>query len=120
MEVHPHRFQPCHRRGLPVRTALGRSGSGGRVGLLILICAVSGGCGSYVRRHADQGDRYFKDRKYREAVAEYVKATRFSADDPHLIAQLGLAHFNLGEPQDAFTYLTKAESLKPGDPVVRL
>jgi tetratricopeptide (TPR) repeat protein len=49
-----------------------------------------------------------------------VKAVRFSADDPHLIRQLGLAYFNLAKPQDAFTYLTKSESLKPGDPEVRI
>lgn len=88
--------------------------------LLILICAVSSGCSSYVRRHADQGDLYFKDRKYREAVAEYGKAIRFSADNPHILRQLGLAHFNLGEPQNAFTYLTKSELLEPGDPEVRI
>ena len=81
---------------------------------------MSSGCDSYVRRHADQGDIYFKDRKYREAVAEYVKAIRFSADDPHIVRQLGLAHFSLGEPRDAFTYLTKYELLKPGDPDVRI
>jgi tetratricopeptide (TPR) repeat protein len=81
---------------------------------------MSSGCDSYVRRHADQGDLLFKDRKYREAVAEYVKAIRFSADDPHILRQLGLAHFNLGEPRDAFTYLTKSEVLKPGDPEVRI
>jgi tetratricopeptide (TPR) repeat protein len=81
---------------------------------------MSSGCDSYVRRHADQGDLYFKDRKYREAVAEYVKAIRFSGDNPHIVRQLGLAHFNLGEPRDAFTYLTKSELLKPGDPEVRI
>jgi tetratricopeptide (TPR) repeat protein len=81
---------------------------------------MSSACDGYVRRHADQGDLYFKDRKYREAVAEYVKAIRFSADNPHIIRQLGLAHFNLGEPRDAFTFLTKSELLKPGDPEVRI
>ena len=120
MEVHPRVAQPCPQRGFPVRTPSGRSGSCGRVALLILMCAMSSGCDSYVRRHADQGDLYFKDRKYREAVAEYVKAIRFSADDPHILRQLGLAHFNLGEPRDAFTYLTKSELLKPGDPEVRI
>jgi len=84
------------------------------------MCAMAGGCDSYVRRHTDQGDLYFKDRKYREAVAEYGKAIRFSADNPHLVSQLGLAHFNLGEPRDAFTYLTKSELLEPGDPEVRI
>jgi tetratricopeptide (TPR) repeat protein len=81
---------------------------------------MSSGCDSYVRRHADQGDIYFKARKYREAVAEYVKAIRFSADNPHIVRQLGLAHFSLGEPRDAFAYLTKAELLEPGDPEVRI
>jgi len=81
---------------------------------------MSSACDGYVRRHSDQGDLYFKDRKYREAVAEYVKAIRFSADNPHIVRQLGLAHFNLGEPRDAFTYLTKSELLKPGDPEVRI
>jgi tetratricopeptide (TPR) repeat protein len=81
---------------------------------------MSSGCDSYVRRHADQGDVYFKDRKYREAVAEYDKAIRFSPDDPHIVRQLGLAHFSLGEPEDAFAYLTKSELLKPGDPEVSI
>ena len=120
MEVHPRVARPCPQRGFPVRTPSGRSGFRGRVALLILMCAMSNGCDSYVRRHADQGDLYFKDRKYREAVAEYVKAIRFSADDPHILRQLGLAHFNLGEPRDAFTYLTKSELLKPGDSEVRI
>jgi len=116
MEVHPRVAQ----RSFPVPTPAGRRGFRSRVALLIVLCAVANGCDSYVRRHADQGDLYFKDRKYREAVAEYVKAIRFSANNPHILRQLGLAHFNLGEPRDAFTYLTKAELLKPGDPEVRI
>jgi len=120
MEVHLRVAQPCPQAGFPVRTPSGRAGFRGRIALVILMCAVSSGCDSYVRRHADQGDLYFKDRKYRDAVAEYVKAIRFSVDNPHIVRQLGLAHLNLGEPQDAFTYLTKSELLKPGDPEVRI
>jgi len=120
MEAHLRVAQLGRQRGFPERTTSGRSGLCGRVALLILASAFSNGCDGYVRRHADQGDLYFKDRKYREAVAEYDRAVRFSPDDPHIIRQLGLAHFSLGEPEDAFAFLTKSESLKPGDPEVSI
>ena len=120
MEMHPRVARPSHPGGLAARTSSERFGSCGRVLLLILMCGASSGCDSYVRRHVDQGDVHFKDRKYREAVAEYVKAVRFSSDDPHILRQLGLAHFNLGEPDDAFAYLSKAAALNPGDPEVRI
>ena len=49
-----------------------------------------------------------------------MKAVRFSANNLHILRQLGLAHFNLGEPEDALSYLIKSELLKPGDPEVRI
>src|SRR5438067_12855949 len=109
MKVHLRVAQPCSVSRFAVRTASRWSDAFGQVARLILLCAVVTGCGGYVQRHADRGDVYFKDQKYREAVAEYGKAIRFSADNPRILRQLGLAHLHLGEAQDAFPYLTKSE-----------
>lgn len=90
----------------------------GRSGLLILVCLM--GCGRYVASHVESGDRYFKEGKYDEAVSEYVKASRFDAENEHVIRQLGLAYYQLGKYQDAFQLLSKAEQSKPSDRDVKL
>jgi tetratricopeptide (TPR) repeat protein len=88
--------------------------------LVLLVAASAGGCGTYVQRHLDQGDRYYKENKYREAIVEYEKARRISLDNARAHRQLGLSYFQLGEIAKAYQFLLKAESLLPADPDVRL
>jgi tetratricopeptide (TPR) repeat protein len=78
------------------------------------------GCGRYVARHAESGDRYFKQQQFREAISEYEKAARFDANNEHLVRQLGLSSYQLGNIKDAYTYLSKAELLNPSDWEVKL
>jgi len=89
-----------------------------RSGLLLILGTM--GCGRYVARHAESGDSYFKDQKYQEAVSEYVKAARFDANNQHLVRQLGLSYYKLGDLNNAFRYLSKAEQLEPSDWDVKL
>lgn len=95
-----------------MKTVLGRSG--------LLLALSTMGCGSYVARHVGSGDAYFSQQKYQEAVSEYVKAVRFDANDAHIVRQLGLSYYKLGDLRDAFQYLSKAELLKPSDSEVKL
>ena len=87
---------------------------------LVLAVAGASRCGSYVRRHLEKGDSYFEQRKYRDALAEYVRAIRLDSDNPRGIRQLGLAHYQLGEFQEAYIYLSKAVILRPTDDEVRV
>ena len=88
--------------------------------LLVLLLPTVGSCTVYVSRHADAGDRHFKEHKYREAISEYAKAARFAPDNFRLIRSLGFSHYELAQYTDAFTYLSKAAVLQPADPEVRV
>lgn len=72
------------------------------------------------QEHLERGDEYFAQEQYREAVLEYRNVLEIDSDNAHAIAQLGLAHFELGELGQAFSYLVKAQELDPENLEVRL
>ena len=87
---------------------------------LVLLSFLAVDCGPYVKRHADRGDAFFEQQKYREAIAEYVSATRFDPNNARLIKRLGVSYFRVGDLGAASQLLLKAESLDPKDADVRV
>ena len=71
-------------------------------------------------RHLERGDRYFGREQYREALIEYRNVLRLEPLHPRAIQQIGLAHYELGEPNQAFRFLLKAQELNPDNTNVHL
>ena len=92
--------------------------------LLLVVLVVATGCTrspeARKARYLERGDAYFKKEQYREAVIEYWNVLRVDQNHPRAIAQIGLAHFQLGETAQAFRFLLRAQELTPDDPEVRL
>jgi tetratricopeptide (TPR) repeat protein len=92
--------------------------------LLLVVLVVATGCTrspeARKARYLERGDAYFKKEQYREAVIEYWNVLRLDQNHPRAIAQIGLAHFQLGEAAQAFRFLLRAQELTPDDPEVRL
>jgi tetratricopeptide (TPR) repeat protein len=85
--------------------------------VLLGLVALSAGCArspeAKKARHLERGDRYFKQEQFREAVIEYRNALRIESNNPQAIRQLGLAHYELGQLNQAFRFLLKAQELEP-------
>ena len=90
-----------------------------RTGVVLALFTLAG-CDAFVERHVAAGDAYYADHKFRDAIDEYVKAARVDPDNPRILRPLGLAYFQAGDLQNAFSYLTKVEVLKPEDTDARL
>src|SRR5215470_12610487 len=92
--------------------------------LLLVILVVTTACArtpeARKARYLESGDRYFKKEQYREAVIEYRNVLRIDPNQPHAIAQLGLAHYQLGELGQSIPFLLWARQLTPDDAEVRL
>src|SRR5437867_1781231 len=71
-------------------------------------------------RHLERGDRYFSKEQYREAILEYRNVLQIERTNPVAIRQIGLAHYQLGEPGQAFGFLLKSKELDPNNIEVRL
>ena len=71
-------------------------------------------------RHLERGDKYAAHEKYQDAILEYRNVLRIDPSNERAIRQLGLSHYELGEPGEAYRYLLKAEELAPGALDVRL
>lgn len=71
-------------------------------------------------RYLERGDKYHAKEQYREAILEYRNVLRLDPANARATKQLGLAHYQLGEPGQAFRYLLKAQELTPEDREVRL
>src|SRR5262245_39088498 len=87
--------------------------------VLIIILIIVAGCArspeAKKARFLDRGDNYFKKEQYREAIIEYRNVLQIDPNQPRAIAQLGLAHYHLGELGQAFRYLLRARELTPDD-----
>ena len=87
--------------------------------LLLVVLVVATGCTrspeARKARYLERGDAYFKKEQYREAVIEYWNVLRIDQNHPRAIAQIGLAHFQLGEATQAFRFLLRAQELTPDD-----
>src|SRR5882724_13383325 len=64
-------------------------------------------------RHLSQGDRYFSQQQYREAVFEYLNVLQVEATNARALRQLGLSHYKLGELGPAHHYLVKFQEIAP-------
>src|SRR6266581_5173192 len=71
-------------------------------------------------RYLERGDKYAAREQYREAIIEYRNVLRYDGANVRAMRQLGVAHYTLGEPAQAYRYLLKAQELAPGDLEVRL
>jgi putative PEP-CTERM system TPR-repeat lipoprotein len=67
----------------------------------------------------DRADRFFDQKKYREAVLEYRNVVDAEPKNLRALKRLGIAHFELNELGQAFVYLRRASELDPQDTQVR-
>src|SRR5262252_652088 len=94
------------------------------VPLLLIALLLGSGCtrSPEARKagYLERGDRYFKKEQYREEILEYRNALQIDQKDARATAQLGLAHYQLGEIGQACPYLLRARELAPGNAEVHL
>jgi len=94
---------------------------------LVLVAAclvVSAGCSrspeAKKARHLERGEKFLARKAYKDAVIEYRNVLRLEPANAVAIRNIGLAHYQAGELQDAFPYLRKATELEPQNGDVRL
>ena len=82
---------------------------------LVLVAAclvVSAGCSrspeAKKARHLERGEKFLARKAYKDAVIEYRNVLRLEPANAVAIRNIGLAHYQAGELQDAFPYLRKA------------
>jgi tetratricopeptide (TPR) repeat protein len=91
--------------------------------ILVLLVTIAGCAWSpeaKKARYTSHGDKYFSEAKYREAIIEYRNVLQIDGKNAHAVAQLGFAHFALGEMEPAFGFLSKARELAPDNLQVRV
>ena len=90
--------------------------------LVVLLLAV--GCArspeAKKARFLERGDRYFQKEQYREAIIDYRNALRIDGKNAQAMRQLGLAHYQLGQLGQAYSFLLKAQELEPDNSTVAL
>jgi tetratricopeptide (TPR) repeat protein len=80
-------------------------------------CACSAQVGT--ARHLERADRFFDQKKYREAILEYRNVAESQPGNVRAQQRLGIAHYELRELGQAFGYLQRASELDPSDTEVR-
>ncbi len=92
--------------------------------VLILVGMAIAGCAwspeAKKARATSNGDRYFGEAKYKEAIIEYKNVLQIDGKNAHAFEHLGYSHYLLGEMQQSFRYLSKAKELAPENVQVRL
>ena len=86
-----------------------------RVSLFVVALAIPlifSSCSADVRkgRHLERADRYYEQKKYAEAVIEYMNVLRLENSNQVAIARIGLAQFAQGELKP----MCYASARKPG------
>lgn len=91
--------------------------------MCILVLVAFTGCGlskeEKLEKHTRNGDKYFSEQKYNEAIIEYKSALKLDPAHSGAVKGLGLSLFATGAVQDAFPLLKKASEADPGDLEVR-
>ena len=84
---------------------------------MLVACA----CSAQARtaRHLDRADRVFDRKQYREAVLEYRNVLDQEPNNERAVRRLGIAHYELGEFGQAYSYLSRASEADPTDVEVR-
>ena len=77
------------------------------------------GCGQVrefrMQRHLKAADRYFSEKKYKEAIIEYRAGLRFDSKNLQTIRKLGFAYYENGQFGEAFTLLRRVGDQNPND-----
>ena len=85
-----------------------------------LVTVACFGCSGSEANHLEAANRYFTERQYSKAVAEYSAAPALVAKNPAAGRQLGLSYNALGEWAQAIKYLEPTRVSAPLDTTVRL
>ena len=62
-------------------------------------------------QHIQRGNEYMAEEKYKEAIIEFRNVLKIDGGDLKAIENIGIAHFELGEIQKAYQFLSKAREL---------
>lgn len=62
-----------------------------------------------------KGSSYLMNAQYQQAIAEFREAGKLKPDEPDLYYYLGVCNYQLGEYQEAVSYLKKALEIKADD-----
>jgi tetratricopeptide (TPR) repeat protein len=68
-------------------------------------------------RHLNEGDRLFKERRYKEALNEFRTAVKLDPQSPLAANNVGYMYYKLGQFDDAITWYQKTITLDPRRPV---
>jgi tetratricopeptide (TPR) repeat protein len=86
--------------------------------LALLLCGAAG-CSrdpeGAKRAYMESGDRYFQQKKYREAIVEYRNVLRLDARSGEARKQLAAAYVQIGDPVNAVREQIRAADLLPND-----
>jgi len=93
-----------------------------RIVAALALAAAVASCSADAKRgrHLERAERYYEQKKYAEAVVEYMNVLRLDNSNHVAIAHIGLAQFAIGDLQQAFPFLSKAAQLEPENKDVRL
>lgn len=94
------------------------------IALSILGLLAFTGCGltkeGKIEKHLQNGDKYFSQQKYNEAIIEYKNVLKLDPANAGAIKGLGVSLYAAGNVQDAFPLLKKASEAAPDDLDIRL
>lgn len=76
---------------------------------LVMVLALKGFSQSY----AEEGDRYFDSKDYKNALASYFKALHTSRNNPVLFFKIGYTYLHTETKSQAITFLEKAYKMDP-------
>src|SRR5208283_4542936 len=92
--------------------------------LIVLVSVVAVSCSwspeAKKARYLVNGDKYFSEAKYKEAIIEYRNVLQIDPKNVHATERLGDSHYSIGEMEQAFSFLSKARELDPDNLQVRL
>jgi tetratricopeptide (TPR) repeat protein len=92
--------------------------------VVLALLALLGGCSrspeAKKARYLERGDQYFKQNKHREAVLEYRNALRIDNNNAQAIRQLALSYYELGQLNQAFRFLLRAQEIEPDNNQIAL
>jgi tetratricopeptide (TPR) repeat protein len=65
-------------------------------------------------KYMETGDALFKERKYPEALAEFIAAAKTNVSSPLAANNIGYVYFKMGRYEDAIQWFEKTIALDPG------
>jgi putative PEP-CTERM system TPR-repeat lipoprotein len=91
---------------------------------VVLVAVLAGsGCGMVKdfrkQRHLKAAERYYAEKKYKEAIIEYRNGLRFDPQNMAAVKKLGLAYYQSAQFGEAFAVLRRYHDQNQGDLEVR-